>query len=116
MMRRMLVFPMAALSIAFAQLSAASQCLPNRPAVTVQIRTLSGIGVNRSSYTVHVRRPALHGPEASLRLLQVLDRRVLCPARYRLVLQAPWLRRAPVDISRSACPLLHRPRRCRSGR
>ena len=29
---------MAALSIAFAQLSAASQCLPNRPAVTVQIR------------------------------------------------------------------------------
>jgi hypothetical protein len=29
-----------------------------KDAVTVSIRTLSGIGVNRSSYTVHVRRPA----------------------------------------------------------
>jgi hypothetical protein len=29
-----------------------------RNAVTVNIRTLSGIGVNRSQYTVHVNRPA----------------------------------------------------------
>jgi len=37
-MHRALVFVMTVLSIACAQLSAAAQCLPNRPAVTVQIR------------------------------------------------------------------------------
>ena len=37
-MRNLLAWLTAALSLACAQLSAASQCLPNRPAVTVQIR------------------------------------------------------------------------------